>query len=421
MSAGNLSSFLGAGGTPIGGQTIIIDAQQNFVDQVGAEWLRAGVLKDNPLDYISSFPIAPQLFVYGSDSLSGSAVPDGVVGSLKCIYCKVGSQYVESSGSGGQKYATDPTSTWTACTGTFSAADVLRPAVNGTSYAVLPWSSANSGPKYTSNGTTWTAVGGTFTTFPVVGALAYGNSWWVTMATMAGGAGTMAYINNADPSGTWTVTTAPNIGGNAPAAAMAFGGASNWFVAVGTSASNTVGKIAICTTPSGTWTDCTSSSGIPFASDGNPVDVVFDGTVFMMLMSSGRIYTATNPTGAWTRVISGGDYSTVNFVGTTSVGMTSVMLATNGAGLVLALASSSSAPNNRRSIYMTGDGGNTWGAGQIYAPSVSTTAARASWASDKILINVLGKSEGNTEVIPFSPNYIGMQVQTCIGQYVRIK
>ena len=70
---------------------------------------------------------------------------------------------------------------------------------------------------------------------------------------------------------------------------------------------------------------------------------------------------------------------------------------------------------------MTGDGGNTWGAGQIYAPSVSTAAARASWAPDKILINVLGMSEGNTEVIPFSPNYIGMQVQTCIGQYVRIK
>ena len=421
MSAGNLSSFLGAGGTPIGGQTIIIDAPQNFVDQVGAEWLRAGVLKDNPLDYVSSSTIAPQLFVYGSDSLSGSAVPNGVAGSLQCIYCKVGSKYVESRGAGGLKYATDPTSTWTTCSGTFSAADVLRPAVNGTSYAVLPWSSANSGPKYTSNGTTWWAVGGTFTTFPVVGALAYGNSWWVTMATMAGGAGTMAYINNTNPSGTWTVTSAPNIGGNAPAAAMAFGGASNWFVAVGTSASNAVGKIAICTTPSGTWTDCTSSSGIPFASEGDPVDVVFDGTVFMMLMSSGRIYTATNPTGAWTRKVSGGDYSTVNFAGQTGVGMTRVMLTTDGAGLVLALSSSGSAPNNRRSIYVTTDGANTWLPGQLYAPSVSTAAARASWAGDKLLINIIGVSEGNTEVVPFGPNYIGMQVQTCIGQYVRIK
>lgn len=416
----SLNQILGAGGTPIGGQAIMIDAWPNFVDQFGTEWLRAGVLKDNPLDYITSLPIAPQLFVYGSDALSGRGVAAGVAGSLQCIYAKIGANYIESRGAG-QKYATDPAASWTACTGTFNAADVLRPAVNGTSYAVLPASLANTKPKYTSDGVTWTNVGGTFTTFPVVGALAYGNSWWVTMATMAGGTGTMAYINNADPSGSWTVTTAPNIAGSAPAAALAFGGGSSWFVAVGTSASTTAGKIAVCTDPSASWTDCTSSSGINWAVEGNPLDVVFDGTVFMMLMSSGHIYTATDPTGTWTRKVSGGDYSTVNFVGQTSVGMTRVMLSTNGAGIVLALASSGSVATNRRSIYVTEDGGNTWGVGQVYAPSVSTTAARASFAGDKLLINVLGVTEGNTEAVPFVPNYIGMQVQTCIGQYVRIK
>lgn len=415
-----LSQFIGGdGGIPIGGTAIIIDAPYNFTDLSGAEFLRAGTLKAASVDYAFLITQAPQLVVYGGPSTAGAA---SAAGTTPCVYGKIGSNYIESSGTGGQKYATTLGS-WTACTGTFSAADVVRPAISGTTYLVLPASAAATAPKYTSDGVTFTAVGGAFGSLVAQKACCYGNSWWVTLADLAGTSGGMARINNANPSGSWTVSAAPSLSGTASGIkAIAFGGSGNWFVAVGQSASATAGKIATCTVPT-SWTDRTVASGIPFAAADTVVDVIFDGAEFVLLTTSGKTYNAADPTGTWTAGGPTMDLHATNFVGTTSMGMQVVHLATDGAGVVMLICGASSAAAQRRTLGVSFDHGATWGYSQVYAPVTTNTAGNMniSYAGDKWIANLLAAPDGWVNLVTLAPDYIGLQNQVCAGQYVRIK
>lgn len=421
----NLNQFFGGGGTPIGGLVLMPDAAANPTLD-GKEYLRTGSIKTYASDYAAAVAAAPQLRVFGIDATSLK----NTAGSSKCTYNYIGTKYVVQVVGGGQYYSSDLI-TWTGCTGSFTSSSAhLRAANNGSSYMVVP-AAANTAHKYTSDGITFTAVGGggTFTTHPQSRALVYGNSWWVALSDIANTAGGLSYINNANPSGTWTIATSPNLSGtSAGINALAFGGSGNWFVAVGGSASATAGKIAYCTTPSGTWTNATVSSGITWPAAGTVVkDIVFDGTYFVLIDGYNNVWRASDPTGAWTSMgVLPLDTSTENYTGSYTSGFVNsfVQFATNGAGTICASVGCSTF-GKRYLMLISTDGATTWNPAQVYAKSTQSTTSTAStisFANSKWIANYAGSYNCNIDMGPLTTaNYVGQQYQNAFGFYVRIK
>lgn len=422
----SLSQFFGGGSVPIGGLVVMPDAHIN-PSIGGREYLRAGRIKTYAADYADVIVDAPQLRVFGIDATSLKAA---AVDSRRTTYYRIGTNYVSVSANlnNGIYYSTDLVN-WSnvAGTGTPSLHCGKRFAVNGASYLVVPVA-ANTAHRYSANGSTFSAVGGTFTTHPISSAVAYGNSWWVALHDLAGTAGGRSTINNANPSGTWTVAASPSLGGTSGAAgvkAIAFGGASNWFVAAGGSASATAGKLATCTDPSATWTDRTSGSGITFGATSIITDLIFDGTYFVAVVDALYVWRTTDPTGVWTYMgVLPIDTFATNYIGATNVGYAFTQLSTDGAGKIVAACGGA---GGRYLALYSGDSGATWSPFQVYAKSAhsATTDYNAvSHANSKWIANYSGAIKANIDLggdLAGTPNYVGIQKQAAQGFYVRIK
>ncbi len=419
----SLSQFFGGGSVPIGGLVVMPNALPHVTID-GKEYLRAGLLKAYDASYAAAVAAAPQLRVFHESATSLAAAASTVT----CYYYYIDTNYVENAGTTGQNYSSSLTS-WSPATGTFASANLKRFATNGTSYLVVPHGTANTAHQYTANGSTFTAVGGTFTTHPVSKAVAYGNSWWVALYSIAGTAGGMSYINNANPSGTWTIAAAPSLGGNAAGVlAIAFGGASNWFVVASTSASLTAGKLATCTNPSGTWTDRTNTCGINAGAYSLAInDVIFDGNKFVAYVDrngSNELWHATDPTGTWTLAgpipyASGGK----DFLGGTA-GYSISPLLTDGAGKMWVYGSASTAAAETKTIYESSDSGLTWTVFQ--GTTLGATAASnktISYANGKLIANFTGAPAAQSDLgARTTPAYIGVQHPSSYNNYyVRIK
>lgn len=421
----NLSQFFGGGSVPIGGLVVMPNALPHVTID-GKEYLRAGLLKAYDASYAAAVAAAPQLRVFHEAATSLASQS----GSYTMRYHHIGSNYVATTGNAVPNYSSNLTS-WSAATGLGGAPGNLdRYAVNGTSYLVVPHGSANYAHYYTANGSSYSAVGGTFTTHPVSKAVCYGNSWWVALNDLAGTAGGRSTINNANPSGTWTIAAAPSLGGTAAGVnAIAFGGSGNWFVACGASASLTAGKLATCTNPSGTWTDRTNTCGINAGAYSLGInDVVFDGNKFVAVVSrnnTAEVWHAADPTGSWTYA-GPMPYSAAgkDFLAET-MSNDNPSLVTDGAGKLWVYAPTNTGPE-AKTIYESSDSGLTWTVFQgttLGATATNGDYRTLSYANGKLIANFSGSATGQSDLGALTtPAYVGVQQPSAYKDYyVRIK
>ena len=417
----NLSQFFGGGSVPIGGLVVMPNALPHVTID-GKEYLRAGLLKAYDASYAAAVAAAPQLRVFheAATSLASQSA------SYTMRYHRIGTNYVATIGSAAPNYSSNLTS-WSAATGMGGApGDLKRYAVSGTSYLVVPHGTANYAHYYTANGSSYSAVGGTFTTHPVSKAVCYGNSWWVALNDLAGTAGGRSTINNANPSGTWTIAAAPSLSGTAAGVnAIAFGGSGNWFVACGASASLTAGKLATCTDPSGTWTDRTNTCGINADAYGLAInDVVFDGNKFVAYVArngTAELWHAADPTGSWTYA-GPMPYSSAgkDFLATTTSNG-NPELVTDGAGKLWVYMPTSV---ETKTIYESSDSGLTWTVFQgTTLGATSPTYKTLSYANGKLIANFSGSAVGQSDLGALTtPAYVGVQQPSAYKDYyVRIK
>lgn len=423
----NLNQFIG-GNIPIGGYLVALDKPANFTVN-GQEFLRSGVLKAYDASYASTIATDPQLGAYGATLYPSASSGFKHIGKIGTNYVTLQSNYAF--------YTTDflTYTTGTSVTsplGLQNYGTTRAPyAVNGTSYMVLTNSTANTPFYYTATGTSFTAVGGTWTTAPVGKAIAYGNSIWCAASSLNGTAGELAYIAAANPSGTWTVGAGTNIA-MTQCRGMAFGAGT--FVAVGSSASATAGKIAKCTSPA-TWTDVTPTSGITFAASDSLDDVVFDGTYFIARKGNTAIYKSTDGatwTAATVPAFDNTFYSPVgnNATSTTGYWNTLVLagLETDGAGTLVWLTDNSvnaAQPGPSRSIvFISTDHGMTWKQSQIASLLYSYQAANnrtVSFSGGTWLASMNSGVYTNIGASFGTPNYVGTTTNIGAGWNVRIK
>jgi hypothetical protein len=312
-----------------------------------------------------------------------------------------------------------------------------RVATNGT-YIVVPSNQVNVALSLFTAGNSNLQAGGTFTTCSIKTAICFGNNSWLALSTIAGSLGEQAYINNANPTGAWTVGAATNLGMNS-VTAISYG--AGVFVAVSADATSaTTRKIATCASVGGAWTDRTAASGITFAASETILDVVFDGTEHVAVTSLGRIISSATPTGTWTLRAVPFDCSiyapwNVPMTGAAAVNGISadvLELNTDGAGTIVAYASTglkSGVLYHRPTFAISTDHGATWAVCQIYvgkaAPYVgSATACRTlSYANGRWIANVAGNYQALVDIGPSlaTPDYIGQQNAQGQANFVRIK
>lgn len=421
----NLSQFFGGGSVPIGGLVVMPDALPHVTID-GKEYLRAGLLKAYDASYAAAVAAAPQLRVF--HEAATSLASQSATATVRYYY--IGSNYVATVSGSAPYYSSNLTS-WSTATGwSGTPVDLKRYAANGTSYLVVPHGTANTAHYYTSNGSSYSAVGGTFTTHPVSKAVCYGNSWWVALNDLAGTAGGRSTINNANPSGTWTIAAAPSLGGTAAGVnAIAFGGSGNWFVACGASASLTAGMLATCTDPSGTWTDRTNTCGINAGAYSLAInDVVFDGNKFVAYVvrnGTSELWHASDPTGSWTYAgpmpysAAGKDFLATNMA------TGNPALVTDGAGKLWVYAPTNSGPETK-TIYESSDSGLTWTVFQgttLGATANAGSYKTLSYANGKLIANFSGSATGQSDLGALTtPAYVGVQQPSIYKDYyVRIK
>lgn len=408
------------GYAPVGAYVQALDAPVNFTSGA-AEYLRVGTVKTYSAAYTTAIAAAPQLRVFGTDATTyGSVTSTGLV-----TYYYIGSVYVAIPLTGPWKQGALNV-LGTNVTSSNSVAAGIRAAVNGTSYLVCPRSTA-AAHYYTADGITVTAVGGTWAgTEPIPGAICFGNNSWITLSSLAATANEQTYINNASPAGAWTLGASTNLGMTA-CKGIAYG--AGLFVAVGTSGSATAGKIATTASVGSAWTDRTSASGITFGASDSISDIVFDGTGFVAITSTGNIITSTDGT-AWTLVGQPMDLSSLaplsGAASWTAGGNTThtVSLSTDGAGTVVYQPTCSSA-TIRPVFAISTDHGATWKSAQTYIgkTGIGTGGRSMSYANGRWISNVacyyLSCVDIGTSLT--TPNYIGNQTSVAAGQFVRIK
>lgn len=339
----NLSELYGVtatgGGTvPVGG---LLPSPMNPINYTfeGAEYLLTGNIKTYSADYAATIALVPYLRVFGNDAKhTGSTT-----GTNRYFLEYFSGTYMAFGAGANVYYSSTLNGTYTSLALQCSIS-IKRVAKSG-SYLVFPHGTTNTAHRYTSNGTSVTAVAGTFTTHPVARAVVFGNDIWMAASSLNGTAGEFSYCKNANPSNTWTITTASMI--MTSVNGMAYG--NGIFVAVGASATTSAGKILTTTDPALGWTNRTADSGITFTANEALSDVVFDGTQFVAVGSYRRILTSTDG---------------INWVdrGKTVDFSDSFALATDGAGTIVAYVPNATTEN----FHISTDHGVTWTTAQPY-------------------------------------------------------
>ncbi|WP_025918216.1 hypothetical protein [Herminiimonas sp. CN] len=411
-------SQLFGGGIPIGSSTLALDAPVSFTSN-GQEFLRAGSIKAYDASYAVAIAAAPQLRVFGNDAKTYGVIADNSAPSPRYYY--IGGSYIGVTTS---MFAYGAALNSLSSLSAVFCAPVKRCAVNGTAHLVVPYANANTALQYTSNGSAFAAVGGTFTTLPIPKAVAFGNNSWLSLSAVNNIAGEQAYINNANPSGAWTVGTTGLAATMTSVNALNYG--TGVFVAVGTSATATAGKIATCAAVGGAWTDRTAASGVTFAAGEAILDGVFDGTAHVLVTSTGRILTSTDGINYVARGTALDISSNVPQSGAISwaqaVGVGSMELTTDGAGTVVL--QQGGTPNVRNILAVSLDHGATWSAFQAYSGKAGNGTSRTiSYANGRWIENHSGNIQSLVDIGPslITPDYIGQQSQQAAGQFVRIK
>lgn len=410
----NLTQFFG-GGVPLGSTVQLGTGAPNKTIE-GKEYLRHGTVKAYSATYSNLIASCPELRVFGAQSRTQNA-GGGSNPGRRIVYFN-GRYVVPAAASGTPRWNTGLSGAWTSGTGTVSTSGA-RLAVSG-SYLVIG-QAANTALSYSSDGMAWSAVGGTFTTLPAPTAVGFGNNIWVSLSTLTATAGEQAYIAAANPSGSWTVGASTNVGMTS-VKAIAYG--AGVFVAVGTSASATAGKIATTASPASGWTDRTSASGITFSTSESVSDVLFTGTNFVMVSAvSTNIYNlAYSADGiTWTPVTMPVDMSGANFVGTAAVQTNTWELVDNGAGKVVLYQTAASANNPYRQMAISTDHGVTWTPARPYFATPGTASFYMSYANGKFLNNLGGDYNTTMDMQDMTtPDYIGSQYVAATGYYTRI-
>jgi len=410
MSA--LSQFTG-GGIPIGASLLALDAPINFTSGA-AEYLRTGSIKAYDASYATAISAAPQLRVFGNDAKTYGIA----TAAYTCRYFYVAGNYICP----GLNYSSGYYGALNALTGGAVNAGYSGTVASNASHLVYS-TAANLALNYTTTGAVVTAVGGVFTSYPVPSAMLFANNSWLALSTLGAIAGEQAYINNAVPTGTWTVGASTNIGMTA-CKGLAYG--AGVFVVVGTSASATAGKIATTATVGSAWTDRTSAAGIIFTASESIVDVVFSGSNFVATSSANRIL--TSPDGInWTargEVFDDASVHPLSGVGSWAGGgvVSGSELTTDGAGVVVAQPAFNF--QIRPIFAISTDHGVTWSVAQIYIGKAPANGTRTiSYANGRWIANYAGSCQSCVDIGTSLtvPDFVGNQYQLGAGQFVRIK
>lgn len=402
-----LSQFVGGSGGGASGHEIgeimqSITAPAHYIVQ-GVEYLKSG----NIIAYTPAYAtaLAANLGVYGSDATQPDAIA-GTAFTSGWTFRSVGSTYIAISGASPSQpmYSTDLIN-WTTSTG-LNQAGYQGVTSNSTYCVVDGFTGVYYTPFFTSSGTTWTIVGGNFsanTSRYTAGA--FGNNVWIMGRSLIGNAAELAYINNANPSGTWTITSA-NKGMN-PLNGIVFG--NGVFLAVGGSASPSIGKLATTTDPVIGWTDQTATCGLGVGQNDAFSSPVFDGTHFYCLWNiSGRSRLVKSADGAtWTQVlVSSGD---------NLLSQPGCSLFTDGAGRLITQANTTFYyAANKVQFATSSDGGLNWQLGQFYSgkgPGSGTTTV--TYTNNGWLVDIMNATPpaplrlGSLDMN--NPGYIGLQ------------
>jgi hypothetical protein len=167
---------------------------------------------------------------------------------------------------------------WTAQTSGFGSTNIEDVAV-GAGLVAIAGDSGKLATASTSNLTTWTLRTSGFGTTGI-NDIRFSNSLWVA----SGGSGKLATATN--PTGTWTLNASSGLPSDSLRDLRAIG--SSWgLVSQGNSIWST-------TNPAGTWTNVGSPSG-----SGN-VLALGAGTLWVALLNSGALYSASTLSGPWT-------------------------------------------------------------------------------------------------------------------------
>lgn len=378
----------GGSSVPLGS---LIDAPGNTVlfNNGNEQYLQTGNLIPYSVDYANLIDQAKFNAVFGSNTKQHGTTS----GSQLCWYAYVGGKYVIPSGAG--SYSTDLDS-WASCSYAQATANI-RPAV-GNGYAVFAASAANVPIQYTTNGTALSSVGGSWGTSPAKTAICYAPSvGWLALSSLGGATGSQAHIANINPSGSWTISTATTIG-MTTVNAVAYG--NGVFVAGGVS-TGVNAKLATCASLGGVWTDRTAGASAITQTSHNIIDVVFTGSRFVAVLSTGSVI----------RSADGVTWETVAWpiIGTN----TPTRLATDGTGYVVATPNASGGVVSAYPVFwLSKDNGATWIAHQIYVGKIAgqSNYCTPSFANGKFIINHSGSYDSPQEMGTFAtPDYVGIQ------------
>lgn len=400
---------------------LALDAPTNFTRN-GAEYLRTGTIKAYSATYAQSIADAPWLRVYGDPAnVYGTAASGAVIN-----YYYVNGNFLGFANGVGSWYGSTLAILASKANPITSGNNYfVYPGYGNGTYVVIPASAANTALGYTSTGTSMTAVGGTFTAFAVGAKVCFGNNSWLAVSGLNGSSGEQAYIANANPSGTWTVGTATNIGTNA-INGLQYG---TNFVAIGAKTSQTP-LVATCATAGGTWTNQTPTN-ITWASIETLKSSCFDGTAHVVVSSIGRIITSTDGGVTWTDqgvVLELGSLFPLSGASSWGNALSQFILSSDGAGTVVLKTTGSGGTSNPRDPFAwSTDHGVTWNVAQVYTGkgAGATSAVRMiTFAGSRWLVNNAGAIESVQDMgatIGGTPNFIGQQLSLSTGQYVRIR
>lgn len=431
MTTGTMSSILGGGGT-LPGQAALMQNAPTSVSFNGQEFLRIGSVKTYAADHAASLAIAPQLRVFGTLANSYGTTNTG---GDTCQYAYVGTNYVSANSNVGSLFYAASlsalSSTPATSTGTGGAISSKTPLTGGNArigqgngYLVVP-NGANVAMAYTTNGSTYNPVGGNFATFLDQNATCYcGALGWISLHSLAGwGPGSRGYIANTNPTGTWTVDSANNLGMTTCHSIASNG---TVIVAVGGSGAATAGKIATATAVSGTFTDRTSASGITFTVAEAVFKVVWTGARFVALTTLNQIITSTDGIN-WVVTEFAFETSTVNPVGTGTQSVYGVGdMASDGAGKVVFVDSATQPSASHPLIRVSTDHGLSFTTAQLFlgkhVQGGTPNCRTVSYANGKFILNLSGALSNFVDCNSIAtPNYVGQQIQFAQGFSVRIK
>ena len=359
----------------------------------GKEFLRTGSIKTYAADYAPLIAAHSGLAVYGNDTKTKgdfAALTGGCT-----LYGYVAGKYIAYTN--GAASSSDLTA-WTVLTGNQGgvvAQSSNSPFISNGTYAVWPSASANTSLSWTSNGTSASQVGGDFSTNGKTYAhVVNDGSFWCAVAGTTGPAiGDIAYINAANPSGVWTIS-----GQGIASTTITSVAAGNGYLVVATNLIDSATRKIFTSTYAAPDTVTDRSAALGIMEKSTTIQrLVFTGTYFVALLNNGKLYRATDPTGAWT------------YIGVAPAVVSSTIKTDRAGTLIMS--------DTSATFHVSRDHGSTWSRYQLYrgkAPWSTNVPAVFSFANGHWLANHSGSEHRNVidlgaAFYDAAPDFVGSQ------------